>query len=396
MLASMAGMITNEERRLRLAERHHHGRTATGPEAAVRSVAALHSTDPTTPYLSGWARVPGFAIDDLGDALYRTRSLIRMHTIRRTLFVLDRSDAVLFEAGATRDIARKEWARLYKALAAVMPEQAIEPHLERVADEILAALKGRELSTKELSAAVPDLGRKFEMGSGKWITEVPLGTRLPYILAMEGRLIRAEPLGTWRSSQYRWALAEDWLGGAPEQVTEEEGAIGVLRRYLETHGPATITDIRWWTGWTVARTKSALAKLETEEVELEGDAVGLVLAGDPGAGGGGDGAVAFLPSLDSSTMGWKERDWYLGPHGSEVFDSIGNAGPTVWADGRIVGGWSQRPDGTVVYELLDDLSPRIGSRVEEEATSLGEWLGERVVMPRFPSPLGKRLAAWSP
>src|SRR5690606_36069361 len=108
--------------------------------------------------------------------------------------------------------------------------------------------------------------------------------------------------------------------------------------------PATMTDIKWWTGWTMGRLKAALPEVDTELVALEDGEVGLVLSGDPGAGGGGGCAVAFLPSLDSSTMGWKQRDWYLGPHGAEVFDSIGNAGPTVWVDGRIVGGWSQRQD----------------------------------------------------
>ena len=54
-------------------------------------------------------------------------------------------------------------------------------------------------------------------------------------------------------------------------------------------------------------------------------------------------------------MGWAERDWYLGPHGAALFDSSGNAGPTVWWEGRVVGGWSQRPDGEIVFELLEDV-----------------------------------------
>ena len=47
-------------------------------------------------------------------------------------------------------------------------------------------------------------------------------------------------------------------------------------------------------------------------------------------------------------MGWKERSWYLGPHAPDVFDNVGNVGPTIWLGGRIVGGWAQTADGTVV------------------------------------------------
>ena len=61
------------------------------------------------------------------------------------------------------------------------------------------------------------------------------------------------------------------------------------------------------------------------------------------------------PTLDPTTMGWKEREWYLGPHERVLFDRNGNAGPTVWWDGRVVGGWSQREDGEIVFELLEDV-----------------------------------------
>ena len=61
------------------------------------------------------------------------------------------------------------------------------------------------------------------------------------------------------------------------------------------------------------------------------------------------------PSLDPTVMGWKEREWYLGDHAPALFDRAGNAGPTVWWDGRIVGGWVQRRDGEVVYRLLEDV-----------------------------------------
>ena len=52
--------------------------------------------------------------------------------------------------------------------------------------------------------------------------------------------------------------------------------------------------------------------------------------------------VALLPGLDSTVMGWKERAWFLGGHQHALFDVNGNAGPTVWCNGRIVGGWAHR------------------------------------------------------
>jgi hypothetical protein len=91
-------------------------------------------------------------------------------------------------------------------------------------------------------------------------------------------------------------------------------------------------------------------------------------------------------------MGWKERDWYLGPKGGELFDSAGNAGPTVWSGGRVVGGWGQDRTGTVVFGFVEDVDRATEMAVAEEAARLTRWLEGVVVMPRFPSPFGRRLA----
>ncbi len=64
---------------------------------------------------------------------------------------------------------------------------------------------------------------------------------------------------------------------------------------------------------------------------------------------------ALLPGLDLTTMGWFDRDWYLGGHRSQVFDTNGNGGPTAWCDGRIVGAWGQDADGRVELRLLEDV-----------------------------------------
>jgi hypothetical protein len=92
-------------------------------------------------------------------------------------------------------------------------------------------------------------------------------------------------------------------------------------------------------------------------------------------------------------MGWKERDWYLGGHGPQLFDRNGNAGATIWWDGRIVGGWSQRPGGKVAHRLLEDIGSDATAAVEREAETLETWLGGTTVTARFRATLDKELAA---
>jgi hypothetical protein len=102
--------------------------------------------------------------------------------------------------------------------------------------------------------------------------------------------------------------------------------------------------------------------------------------------------VALLPALDPTPMGWSERSWYLGPHAPALFDRSGNIGPTVWCDGRIIGGWAQRPGGEVAYRLLEDVGGQAGREVAAAADRLAGWLGPVRVTPRFRTPLERELA----
>ena len=90
-------------------------------------------------------------------------------------------------------------------------------------------------------------------------------------------------------------------------------------------------------------------------------------------------------------MGWQERGWYLGPHKAALFDTTGNAGPTIWSNGRIVGGWGVRSTGEVITRLLEDIGREAADAVDAEAARLTEWLQSVAVVPRFPTPLAREL-----
>jgi DNA glycosylase AlkZ-like len=260
----------------------------------------------------------------------------------------------------------------------------------------LAALAARgEAGARELTTDVPELGAKLTVGEGKtWAGTMGVSTRVLFLLATEGLIVRTRPLGTWTSGQYRWATVEHWLGGPLAEVDHAQACAQLLRRWLRSFGPATMTDIRWWTGWTAAQAKVTLAALEAATVRM-GDDTGYVLPDDLGHVGDVDPWVALLPGLDPTTMGWKDRGWYLGDHGPELFDRTGNAGPTVWANGRAVGAWGQTEEGDVAVELFARLDAASRRRLHTERERLAAWLGDVRIKPRFATPLGKELSGRS-
>jgi hypothetical protein len=92
-------------------------------------------------------------------------------------------------------------------------------------------------------------------------------------------------------------------------------------------------------------------------------------------------------------MGWSDRSWFLGPHKAALFDTNGNAGPTIWLNGSVVGGWAQRASGEIVIRLLDDVGADAIALIESEAERLARWLGTSRVTPRFRTPLERELSA---
>jgi hypothetical protein len=383
------------ERRARLVLRHRltpHARTSSALEAA-RSVVALHSTDAVTVFLSVHARTSSVLPADIERELYEDRSLVRILGMRRTLFVVPRELVPVVYAACTRTIAARERRRLEKMIEDSGISTRPAAWLTRASTAALRALEiQQEAFTTDLAKSVPMLAKRLRFGAGtRFEATQSVASRLLPQLAMERRIVRGRPRGTWVNGQYRWVPMESWLGSGIEEMETEAAQAELLRRWLAAFGPATETDVRWWTGWTAREARAALAAVPHAEVDLDGVS-GFVLADDLDPTDAPEPSAALLPTLDPTTMGWKERDWYLGPHAATLFDSNGNAGPTVWWDGRVVGGWSQRRDGEIVFRLLEDVGVEAVRAVEAEVARMAEWLGDKRFSPGFLPPFQRELA----
>jgi hypothetical protein len=385
--------ISVEERRARLGRRHFlaSGSRARDPVEVAGGLVGLHATDPATVYLS--ARARGVEAAELEGALYEDRSVLRMIGMRRTLFVLPLELAAVVKAACTVSIAEAQWRRYAKLIEEGGITTDGRAWLEEAAEATLRAIESRgPVYAAELSADVPQLRERIAYGEGKtWAGKIAMTTWVLFLLAAEGQIVRGRPRGAWTSSQWSWSPAESWLQ-APLPTLEPEAARAELAsRWLAAFGPASVTDLKWWTGWTLGRARAALSAIEAVEVDLDGEP-GFVLPGDLEPEPEPEAWAAFLPSLDPTVMGWKERDWYLGEHAPALFDRNGNAGPTVWWNGRVVGGWAGRKDGEMAFRLLEDVGAEAVRAIEAEAEQLAAWLGETKVTPRFATPLAKELS----
>lgn len=383
--------VTVAQRRRAVVRRHHLGGDAAGPEAVTDALLALHATDPASVYLSVLARSHGTTLADISAAMYERRSLVRWMAMRRTLFVFDRTDIPMIQAAVSDPLA----ATLRRQLVSRLQRTGTEPPIEGdvgdwltdLGDRVDDALLARGSATgAQLSTDVPALRTVVSP------QDQPQNLTSPFLtlLSAQGRMVRSTPAGTWTTRHHRWEPVGLWWPAGLPQLPAQEAQTELARRWLARFGPATFEDLQWWTGWTKTTLRAALGALPVEEVDLHGEP-GIALGVPEDDGAGAPPVVTLLPALDPTPMGWKRREWFFAVPQAQVMDRNGNIGPTVWADGEIVGTWGTTPTGEIRTRVVADRGAEVAAAVEAAAAQLAGRIDGAVINPAFPTPLERAL-----
>nr|MBA2463771.1 winged helix DNA-binding domain-containing protein [Nocardioidaceae bacterium] len=386
--------ITVAERRARLALRHRLLPEDRSDDVAriAEDLVALHSSDPVSVYLSAWARMRSPSVEAVERALYVDRTLIRHHAMRRTLWVASRDTVRLMHGAATRKLVGPEERRTLGLLRASGVDDPTA-WLAAAREQVLAVLLAHgPMSARALGAQIPALRLPLRLAVGKpYEGTAAAHTRVLLQLGFEGRILRGRPTGTWVNGAYTYATADSWLDGGLGDLDERAAAGPLADLWLRRFGPATSTDLQWWMGWTAALTTHALSASRAVPVELEPAAgsgrsarSGWVAEGDEEVVGGSGRWVAVLPGLDPTVMGWKQRDWYLHSACADAFDRFGNAGPTLWVDGRVVGAWAQARAGELRTHYFVPVPAGRRREIDVLLDRLRSLVGETRFSVRFP------------
>jgi hypothetical protein len=383
--------VSDDERRARLALRHALAPSAGAAtvEEAVAAMTCLHATESANVYLSAYARSRATRAD-IDRALFDERTVVRQLAMRRTVFAFPRDLLPAVWGSASARVAAQLGARLAKEIesAGLAPDGAA--WVRDACAAVLAELGSGPATTAMLRERIPMLDVRLQVAPGKsYGGEFPVAPRVLSTLAADGAVLRGRNDGGWRTARPYWTLASEWLGERVAPLDERAGYAALVESWLGTFGPGTEADVVWWLGATKGAVRRAFADLSAVEVELADGTPAWLLPDDVDEVRAPGDWAALLPALDPTTMGWKQRDFYLGEHAAKIFDRNGNGGPTMWWNGRIVGGWTQDPDGTVVLVPVAPLPRAARDPLEAEAARLTAWLDGDVVRSIYQSPLAR-------
>src|SRR4029077_13825862 len=182
--------FTPQERRARLARRHHLAPTnrATSAAQVARDMVGLHSTDPATVFVSAWARMKNAEVAGIEHELYDERSVVRVLVMRRTAFVLPPDLAAIALAACSRSVGRVQRRQLEQWIDKGGMAKDAAAWLKKLEESTFQAVASRGNATAgQVSADVPLLHRRLQVAV--WTrneASVSLGPFILRLLAVDG------------------------------------------------------------------------------------------------------------------------------------------------------------------------------------------------------------------
>ncbi len=183
-----------------------------------------------------------------------------------------------------------------------------------------------------------------------------------------------------------YVLLDDWVPQA--RPPSHEAALAELaRRYFAAYGPATVEDLRAWSGLPMLEARSAVkgARAGLTEVVIQGGP-GFVLKGRPRLEAKPlKTDVRLLPAFDTYLLAYRRRDLAVPqPLQRRLQRGGGWIHPAVVVNGRAVAAWSLRKSGSradrVLVEPSEPLPRAVRAGIDVEVTDIARFLDLRLAV----------------
>jgi hypothetical protein len=308
-------------------------------------------------------RSTGLVDADVDEAL-ATGSIVRTHVLRPTWHFIARGDVRWLLALSGPRVQQGNGPR-YRQLG------LDERTLARCEAVIASALRGDHRLTRNAIGAVLD-----DAGIDR------SGQRLPHIL-MDCELEAVICSGGLSGTQQSYALLDERVPKG-RRIDRDEALVELTRRYLTSHGPATVKDMSWWSGLTIADLRKALGLLDVEVRNETVDGIVFWSVASDGAPPPAVRGAHLLQTYDELVVGFTGSRFFGDP-GAELAraawrDRTFPSG-VILLNGRIGGHWRrtlERDRLRVEVHLYREPKRGHARAVEAAAEQLGRFFGREV------------------
>jgi hypothetical protein len=164
----------------------------------------------------------------------------------------------------------------------------------------------------------------------------------PVLIMMYAELTGLVCNGKMKGKQITYALLEEKVSRPQSKLTKEEGLAKLAKRYFESHGPATLLDFSWWSGFPPTTARSAINSIESELNSVEIDNQKYYFGTNFTGADNFCESVHFLPAFDEILISYKTRETsILLEHQSKAFTNNGIFKPIILENGKVIGTWKR-------------------------------------------------------
>jgi Winged helix DNA-binding domain len=332
----------------------------------ARRLCGVHAQVMSSAELALAARVDGLRVEDVREALWQDRALVKTWAMRGTLHLLPADDLALW-AGALRTRSHLWRSTAWTRYFGVSVEE-----LETLVAAIGTSLDGEGRTREELGEAVGKVAgeQARELMASGW------GTLLKPV-AGEGGLV----FGPNRGRNVAFVNPHVWIGPF-EPLPTEDAMREMVRRWLRVYGPGSHEDFARWWGVAPGRARKHLEPLADElvEVSVEGRRT-FALAADRRAlrSAKAHGPARLLAGFDPYVVGFFPREGLVEDEFlARVSRTAGWISPVVVVGGRTAGVWQHKlKRGTmeITIEPFGKLAASRRRELEADAERLAAALG---------------------
>jgi hypothetical protein len=355
-------MQTPEIARRRIRNSRLTGERFATPDDAVRWHLAMQAQDYGPAMWSIGQRSKGLSEADVDRALTEG-TIVRTHVLRPTWHFVARDDI--------RWLLELSGPRVRQGNAGRLRQLGLDARTLGRGEKVFAsALAGGNRLTRDELAEVFER-RKLDPG----------GQRMPYLL-MHGELAGLIGSGGRKGKQQTYALLDERAPAGARRLDRDEAVMELVRRYLASHGPATVKDLSWWSGLTMTDVRAALGSLEDEVVSDEVDGLTFWSAASersrraPVARG-----VHLLQTYDELVVGYTESRFHgdvSGPLARQAWTERTFPTGLFLLHGRVGGHWRRTIEPKRVrasFHTYGEVNAADARTLEAAATRLGRFLG---------------------
>ncbi|MDL2144068.1 winged helix DNA-binding domain-containing protein [Flavobacterium tructae] len=174
------------------------------------------------------------------------------------------------------------------------------------------------------------------------ITKTPSPDHLSGPIMMYAELDGLVCNGKMKGKQMTYALLEERVPKTQGRLTQEEGLIKLALRYFESHGPATLLDFSWWSGFSPTSCKNIINAIELQLNSITIEDQKYWFKNNISTEDDFRESIHFLPAFDEILISYKSREASILPeHQPKAFTNNGIFKPIILENSKVIGTWKR-------------------------------------------------------